>query len=86
METGSVKRAKQTQAQKLDDALADAETFIDSTMGELVETMTHLRTAKRNIHMQRMTLKRLALPKLPKQVLVTGVQARWPSLLPKKSG
>lgn len=45
---------------KLGDALEDAEMFLDSTIGELRETLTHLEQAKRLIRSKRMTLARKA--------------------------
>lgn len=52
-------RPKLTQAQKLDDALVDAEMFISSTMGELTDAVAHLRIAKQAIRMRRLTLARI---------------------------
>lgn len=50
---------KLTQAQKLDDSLADAEIFMRSTIGELSETMTHLKGAQLQIRICRLTLARM---------------------------
>ena len=51
-------KVKFTAEQKLDDALFDAETFIDSAMGEISESLTYLRNAKQGVRAMRMRIAR----------------------------
>lgn len=51
-------KQKQTADERLDDALADAEMFLGSTIEELEQTLKDMRKAKQALHMQRMTLAR----------------------------
>lgn len=49
---------KPSQAQKVIDGLADAETFLDSAIGELKETMKGLLASKQACRIQRMNMVR----------------------------
>jgi hypothetical protein len=51
-------KPKLTQAQKLDDALSDAEMFLGSAAGELADALAEMRKALHQIRMRRLTLAR----------------------------
>jgi hypothetical protein len=54
-----LKRTRLTQAQRLDDALSDVETFAQSAIGELAVTVQMLKRVKHEAHMRRMRVRRL---------------------------
>lgn len=51
-------RRKQSSAEALADAFADAEMFLGETIAELDQTLKNLKATKAKVHMKRMTLAR----------------------------